>query len=181
VSAGRRFVFLDRDGTLLEDPGYVHRPEQYALRDGSVIPGLQRLARAGFALAIVTNQSGIARGYFSDAQFHAFHSLLIAELERAGLRIEATYYCPHGPADGCSCRKPAPGMLRRAERELGADLARSWVIGDSQVDVDLADRAGCRSVRIADPATAPAAAGLHARDLAEAAEAILRADPALQP
>jgi histidinol-phosphate phosphatase family protein len=175
VSEGRRFVFLDRDGTLIRDAGYVHRPEDYALLDG-VIEGLQALARADFALAIVTNQSGIARGYFSEAQFHAFHALLLADLRRADLTIEATYHCPHGPEDGCECRKPATGMLQRARRELGADLERSWVIGDSQVDVDLAARAGCRSVRIAQSG-APGDAALHARDLRAAAAAILAVDP----
>jgi D-glycero-D-manno-heptose 1,7-bisphosphate phosphatase len=174
VSAGRRFVFLDRDGTLIRDGGYVHRPEDYALLDG-VIEGLQALARAGFALAIVTNQSGIGRGYFSEAQFHAFHLLLLADLQRAGLTIEATYHCPHGPDEGCECRKPATGMLLRARRELGADLERSWVIGDSRVDVDLAARAGCRSVRIAPGGTGNDSSVLHAPDLRAAAAAILAA------
>jgi len=137
----------------VRDPGFVHRTQDYALLPG-VIPGLQRLQREGFALAIVTNQSGIGRGYFDEPQFHAFQAKLLAELGASGVPIEASYFCPHLPEHGCSCRKPAPGMLQRAVTELGADLAQSWVIGDSDADAQLAQRAGCRFVRIVAPSEA---------------------------
>jgi histidinol-phosphate phosphatase family protein len=138
----RPFVFLDRDGTLVRDRGYTWRIEDYALLPG-VVEGLRRLARSGFALAIVTNQSGIGRGYYELADFQAFQAHLLADLARRGVRIEASLFCPHRPDQGCACRKPAPGLLERAAREHGADLARSWVVGDQASDVELAARAGC--------------------------------------
>lgn len=138
-----RYVFLDRDGTLIRDTGYPHRPEDYALLPG-VPAALRRLLAAGFRLAIVTNQSGIGRGYYGEAEFERFHGLLLADLARADVAIARTYHCPHTPDAGCGCRKPAPGMLWRARDELGADLAESWVIGDRVTDVELARRAGCR-------------------------------------
>ena len=138
-----RFVFLDRDGTLVRDPGYVHRLEDYELLPG-VVPGLQKLVVAGYRLAIVTNQSGIGRGYFREQDFERFQAHLVADLASSGLVVERTYHCPHRPDEGCTCRKPAPGLLERAHGELGADLATSWVLGDSERDAELAQRAGCR-------------------------------------
>lgn len=146
-----RFVFLDRDGTLIEDCGYPHRPEQYRLLPG-VVAALRRLQDAGYRLAIVTNQSGIGRGYFDEAAFQAFHQILLDELAAGDIVIAASYHCPHRPDTGCACRKPAPGMLERARDELGASLAESFVIGDADNDVDLAVHAGCRgSVRVGTP------------------------------
>lgn len=172
--SGRRFVFLDRDGTLVRDSGYVHGLEDYALLP-AVVSGLLRLQEAGFALAIVTNQSGIGRGFYDEAQFEAFQRHLVADLARHGVRIEATFHCPHRPDAGCDCRKPAPGLLWRARDALGADLARSWVIGDAQSDVDAARSAGCRgAVRIfADGAPVPCCEAPQARDLVEAAQIIV--------
>ena len=174
----RAFVFLDRDGTLLEDPGYLHRLEDYALLPG-VAAGLAELQSAGFALAIVTNQSGIGRGYYGPAEFEAIQARLLSDLEARGVRIEATYFCPHLPDAGCGCRKPAPGMLHRAERELGADLARSWVIGDAATDARLAIGAGCRTVcvrtgKLTSPDELPEDVPI-ADDLPAAAREILRA------
>lgn len=141
---GRRpFVFLDRDGTLVHDAGYTHRLDDYRLLPG-VKPGLQRLAAAGFALAIVTNQSGIARGYYSEADYQRFQRHLEADLLRDGISIAASLHCPHLPAAGCGCRKPEPGLLERARREFGADLGQSFVIGDAASDLELAARAGLR-------------------------------------
>jgi histidinol-phosphate phosphatase family protein len=143
-----RFVFLDRDGTLVRDTGYPHREADYELLPG-VPAALRRLADAGFRLAIVTNQSGIGRGLFTAADFERFQARLLADLAAERVRIERTYHCPHRPDEGCACRKPAPGLLERARDELGADLAASWVVGDGAGDVELAARAGCRgAVRI---------------------------------
>lgn len=147
--SARPFVFLDRDGTLLEDPGYLHRTEDYRLLPG-VVEGLQALQAAGFGLAIVTNQSGIGRGYYTLDDFETLQAHLVDDLERQGVRIEASYFCPHRPDEGCACRKPATGLLERAERELGADLSRSWVIGDAASDVELARRAGCAAVLVSE-------------------------------
>ncbi len=145
----RAFVFLDRDGTLLHDPGYLHRLEDYALLPG-VVEGLRELRAAGFALAIVSNQSGIGRGYYEQRDFDAIQARLVADLSAQGVEIEATYFCPHTPDAGCECRKPEPGMLRRAERELAAHLPTSWVVGNAAGDVELARRAGCRAVYVGD-------------------------------
>ena len=143
AGTGRPFVFLDRDGTLVHDAGYTHRISDYRLID-RVVDGLRALSDAGYALAIVTNQSGIARGYYGDAEYEAFQRHLEADLAGAGIRIEASFHCPHMPDAGCACRKPSPHLLERARDELGADIERSWVIGDSIVDVGLAEEAGCR-------------------------------------
>jgi len=173
----RPFVFLDRDGTLLHDPGYLHRIEDYALLPG-VAAGLAELQSAGRALAIVTNQSGLGRGYYAPADYEALQAKLISDLETRGVRIEATYFCPHLPDARCNCRKPATGMLQRAERELGADLARSWVIGDAATDAELALAAGCRAVCVRtgkpiSPEELPPGVALT-DDLRQAARQILR-------
>jgi D-glycero-D-manno-heptose 1,7-bisphosphate phosphatase len=171
-----RFVFLDRDGTLVRDTGYPHRDEDYELLPG-VPEALRSLEARGFRLAIVTNQSGIGRGLFGEADFERFQARLLADLSRAGVRILRTYHCPHRPDAGCDCRKPAPGLLWRARDELGADLAASWVIGDGAADVELAARAGCGAVRLRPPPDGPAPGPRPARyaeapDLGAAAEAI---------
>jgi len=165
-----RFVFLDRDGTLVRDEGYTHRVEDYALLPG-VVGALRRLLDAGFALAIVTNQSGIGRGYFDESAYTAFRDRLEADLAARGVPITRTYHCPHAPRAGCACRKPEPGMLWRARDELGADLAASWVIGDRDLDVELARRAGCAGGLRIEPGGGPGTVP----DLATAVERILAA------
>jgi D-glycero-D-manno-heptose 1,7-bisphosphate phosphatase len=175
----RRFVFLDRDGTLVRDKGYTHKLADYELLPG-VREGLLRMSRAGFALAVVTNQSGIGRGYYGEADLQAFQAHLFADLERSGVRFERTLFCPHVPDAGCTCRKPAPGLLWRAREELGADLAASWVVGDRVCDVELAQRAGCRgAVLVGEDATRLGELGEipAVRDLEEAAELILSHGP----
>lgn len=171
----RRFVFLDRDGTLVRDRGYTHKVADYELLPG-VKKGLARLSGAGFGLAVITNQSGIGRGYYTEADFETFQAHLFADLERGGVRFEGTFLCPHLPEAGCTCRKPAPGLLWRAREEIGADLGTSWVVGDQPSDIELARRAGCRgAVLVGVGATQRATLGeVHAvRDLEEAAEFIL--------
>jgi histidinol-phosphate phosphatase family protein len=162
-----RFVFLDRDGTLVRDTGYPHRDADYELLPG-VPAALRRLAEAGFRLAIVTNQSGIGRGLFGEADFERFQARLLADLAAAHVQIERTYHCPHRPEAGCACRKPAPGLLWRARDELGADLAESWVIGDGEGDVGLAARAGCRGALRIGPHDAPT--------LSDAVDRLLKGD-----
>jgi D-glycero-D-manno-heptose 1,7-bisphosphate phosphatase len=174
------FVFLDRDGTLVRDAGYTHRIEDYALVPG-VPAALRRLAAAGYRLAIVTNQSGIGRGYYDREDYEAFQRHLVADLARTGVRIEASYCCPHLPDAGCACRKPEPGLLLRAREELGVDLSRSWVIGDTTADLELARRAGCAGAVLVltgqgsrTSADLPADT-LRAADLESAAGIVLRA------
>ena len=142
-------IFLDKDGTLLEDVPYNVDPAHMRLGAG-VATGVRRLHEAGFALVVVTNQSGVARGYFPESA--------IAPMERhlrhlLGVPLAGFYYCPHHPAGTvaryafrCRCRKPEPGMLRRAAAELNLDLERSWLVGDILNDVEAGWRAGCRTV-----------------------------------
>jgi D-glycero-D-manno-heptose 1,7-bisphosphate phosphatase len=169
-----RFVFLDRDGTLVRDAGYVHRVADYALLPG-VVPALRRLAAAGYGLAIVTNQSGIGRGLFTLADYQAFQRHLEADLARQGVPIAASFFCPHRPDAGCDCRKPAPGLLLRARDLLGAALEASFVIGDEARDAAAGIAAGCRGAMLlgAAPGAPLPPRTWPAQSLAEAAETIL--------
>lgn len=175
-----RFVFVDRDGTLVRDHGYTHRIQDYALLPG-VREGLGRLVRAGYRLAVVTNQSGIGRGLYDEAAFHAFQRVLAQDLARSGIVLEASLFCPHRPEAGCPCRKPAPGLLFDAARALGADLAASFMIGDSATDTEAGRRAGCRGnvlLRAAGTADPTAPGDRVLPDLDAAASWILALDPA---
>ena len=102
------------------------------------------LQAAGYAFAIITNQSGIGRGYFDEQAFHEFQAHLLADLSSFGISIEGIYFCPHRPDEGCACRKPEPAMFYQMSRELGADLSQCWMVGDGLGDVLAAERAGCR-------------------------------------
>jgi D-glycero-D-manno-heptose 1,7-bisphosphate phosphatase len=113
-----------------------------------VADSIRRLNEAGLPVIVVTNQSGIGRGYFPESLVHSVHELMTQQLEAAGARLDAIYYCPHATADGCKCRKPNPGMLERAAREHSIDLHRSFVVGDRHGDVALAYRAGARSILV---------------------------------
>lgn len=134
--AGRPAVFLDRDGTLLRERAYVDDPADVALVPGAP-DALKALRRAGYALVVVTNQSGIARGLYTEADYREVARRVEAELAAAGVRIDATRYCPHHPdfSGPCDCRKPATGMHRSAARELDLAPARSWFVGDKVKDV----------------------------------------------
>ncbi|MDO8480293.1 MAG: HAD-IIIA family hydrolase [Nanoarchaeota archaeon] len=138
-------IFLDRDGTLNKDSGYVHKVEDFELYD-DVIPSLQRLK--GFALFIVTNQSGVGRGHYTEQQMHAFNDYLAAELNQHGVVIRKVYACCHTPEQGCACRKPGTQFVEQAKKEFGVTLEKSWVIGDHPADVLLAKNAGMRSVLV---------------------------------
>lgn len=140
-------VFLDRDGTLNKDTGYVRSPEDVELLPG-VGSALTRLKRAGARLVIVTNQSGVARGIFTLADLEKVHARLQALLQAEGAVVDALYFCPHHPDDGCACRKPNTAMIERAVRELGLDLSRAYVVGDQKRDVELAWRVRARSVLV---------------------------------
>jgi histidinol-phosphate phosphatase family protein len=145
-----RFVLLDRDGTLTRDAGYTHRIADYALLPG-VVEGLRRLAAAGFRFAIATNQSGIGRGIFSEADYQAFQCHLTEDLGSRGIRIEASFHCPHRPEAGCACRKPAPGLFFAARDALRLDLGACWAIGDQPRDVEAALAAGCKGAILVHP------------------------------
>ena len=171
-------VFLDRDGTLMEDTGYVANPQ-----DVRIYPGTQEalgaLKARGFATVIVTNQSGIARGYFTEAYYHMVHARLI-ELLGPGL-IDAVYFCAEHPDTASQRRKPGPGMLLEAARDLALDLERSWMIGDREGDLEAGRRAGCRSILVQTgigTETDPSGAEFVAKDFASAAAFILKTSDA---
>jgi D-glycero-D-manno-heptose 1,7-bisphosphate phosphatase len=153
----RRAVFLDRDGTLIEDVGYPRDPAAVAVLDGAVAT-LRELRQAGFALVVVSNQSGLARGLITPSQAAAVHDRFVSVFAAAGVRFDAVVYCPHGPADGCDCRKPAPGMLLDTAAELDLDLAGSFMVGDKASDIEAGRRAGCRTILIENVAGANGAA-----------------------
>ncbi len=143
----RRAVFLDRDGTLSHEVGYVNHPDRFRLF--AFAPRAVRLLNAlGLRVVVITNQSGVARGYFTEDLLGEVHRRMEEGLARGGASIDAIYYCPHLPAgDGvCECRKPSAGMLRRAEQELGVDLSRSWVVGDMITDIEMGRAVGARTI-----------------------------------
>ena len=150
-SAKRKAVFLDRDGTLNVNFGYVHRKQEWEWISGSVT-GLKHLQDAGFSLVIVTNQAGIARGYYQPSDVEALHEWMQAELLSEGVKISGIYYCPHHPDFGavkhCSCRKPEPGMIIQAAHDLNLDLSTSWIIGDQYSDARAGLRAGTKAIVI---------------------------------
>jgi D-glycero-D-manno-heptose 1,7-bisphosphate phosphatase len=140
-------VFMDRDGTVSEEGGYMYhaglfRPFPWT---GAAI---RKINESGMKAILTTNQSGIGRGYFAEETMHQVHQLLRTELERSEARLDAIYFCPHTPEDGCECRKPRPGMLIRAAHDLEIDLSRSYMIGDRYVDVRAAHAAGVRSILV---------------------------------
>jgi len=137
----RRALFLDRDGTLIVDVGYPKDPAQVELISGAA--GVLRELQGEWALVVVSNQSGIGRGMITDAQAAAVHERFVATFAAAGVRFAGFYYCPHAPEAACACRKPAPGLLVDAARELELDLARSIMIGDKPSDLEAGRAAGC--------------------------------------
>ena len=174
----RPALFLDRDGVINEDAGYLHRPEDIRFLPG-IFPLVSAANAAGMPVIVVTNQSGIGRGYFQEKDFHALMDWMGEECMARGCRLDAVYFCPHHPVHGlgayktsCTCRKPAPGMFTTAARELHIALPRSVMVGDSLRDMQAAVAAGVGCpLWLAPPAT-PLTAPTHAsvqtvRSLAE--------------
>ena len=157
MNTPRRAVFLDRDGVLNQDRGYVSRPEDFEWMPG-VMHALRALQRAGWALVVTTNQSGIARGLFGPAEYENLTAWMHSELARHGIPLDGVYHCPHLPdaplaawCRQCDCRKPAPGMLRRAARDLKLDLPACVMVGDKPSDIRAGRAAGVAAcIRIAD-------------------------------
>jgi histidinol-phosphate phosphatase family protein len=141
----RPAVFFDRDGTLMEEAGYCADPRQVRLYPGVPL-ALRELKAAGFLTFIVTNQSGIARGFFTESQYQAVQEQLLAEIG-PGL-IDASYFCPDAPGVPSSCRKPEPGMVLQAARDFAIDLSRSYMIGDKAADIECGRRAGTRTILV---------------------------------
>ncbi len=143
----RPAVFVDRDDTIIADVKYCNDPEKVQLLAGAA-EGLRLLADGGYSVVIVTNQSGIGRGYFDKDHLRAVHSRMREELRACGADFDALYYCPHLPEDNCSCRKPQPGLILRAALELNLDLGSSYTIGNSEWDLEAGRRAGTRTVLV---------------------------------
>jgi len=187
-------LFLDRDGTLNREVGYISHPDQLRLIAGAA-QAVARINASPYRAIVVTNQSVVARGDCGEEELQWIHAELAAQLGAAGAHLDAVYYCPHYP-DGsfpcgvaalkiaCTCRKPETGLIDRAARDLGIDLARSWVIGDTTTDLELARRAGCRSILVhtghaGKDGRYPTRPDIEAADIAEAVDFIL--DPGGSP
>ena len=143
----RRAVFLDRDGTLLNERGYLGDPRNMRFFP-SAFGAVASLRRGGFRIVVVTNQSGIGRGFFSERRYREVNRAFLRALRRRGAVVDAVYHCPHRPEAGCRCRKPSPFFLRRAAKRFGIDLRRSYVIGDQARDVRMARAAGATGVLV---------------------------------
>lgn len=179
---GRPAIFVDRDGTLIEEREYLSRPEDVRLLPGAAT-AIDDLRLAGFACVMITNQSGLGRGWFTEGNLDQVHQELIRQLALAGSHLDGIYVCPHAPTSADTGiiehpdRKPGPGLLFKAARELSLDLSASWMIGDKLSDVLAGRNAGCRGnllVRSGHPLPAEAAQDwLICDDLAAAARHIL--------
>lgn len=140
-----RAVFLDRDGVIVEDTGFVHKVEDFKMIPNA-IEGLKLLNR--YLLFIVTNQSGIGRGVYKIEDFTKFNNRLLDELGENGIEIKKTYYCFHKPEDNCECRKPEIRFLLDAQKEFSVDLKGSYVIGDRKSDFEMGEKAGCKTIHV---------------------------------
>ena len=144
---GNKAVFLDRDGTIAPDVNYCSCPEDFELfpNTGSAV---KLLNEHGFKVIVITNQSGIARGYFTEETLAEIHKKMKTELIKEGAQIDGIYYCPHHPDDNCDCRKPKPKLALQAAKDFDIDLEHSFVVGDLQMDIGLGKAVGCRTIMV---------------------------------
>ena len=143
----RPAVFLDRDGTIAEEVGYVNHASRFRMFPFAPA-AIRKLNDRGLPVFVVTNQSGVGRGYYPESLVHDVHGLMVEQLAAAGAHVDGLYYCPHAPGDNCACRKPGTGMLERASAEHSIDWHRSFVVGDRHNDIALAHRAGSRGILV---------------------------------
>lgn len=143
----RRFVLFDRDGTIIQEKGYLSRPEEVELIPGAAA-ALRDLKNLGFGLAVVTNQAGLGRGFFGKADLAAVHQRLTALLANGGVSLDGMYVCAHAPEDGCACRKPKLGLFEQAVGEHGFDPAGSFMIGDKALDIEFGRAGGATTILV---------------------------------
>jgi D-glycero-D-manno-heptose 1,7-bisphosphate phosphatase len=143
----RPAAFLDRDGTIGEELGYVNHIDRFQIFPYAA-EAIRQLNQADIPVIVVTNQSGIARNIFPESLVHEVHKKMVAELAAGGAWIDAIYFCPHKTEDACECRKPNPGLLLRAAGEHGLDLPGSWVVGDRYADLEMGHAAGSRGILV---------------------------------
>ena len=140
-------VFIDRDGTINVNVGYLDNPERFKMYPG-VTEGIKLLKKNGFKIIVVTNQSGIGRGYFSIKTLEKINQKMKNELSGKGANVDAIYYCPHHPEDNCNCRKPRTGLLEAAIKEFNLDISLSYIIGDRMLDMEAGHKIGCKTVLV---------------------------------
>lgn len=171
-----RAVFLDRDGTInINEPEYVHKIKDFKLFKETV-PALKKLSRTDYKIIIITNQSGIAREYYTESDLEKLHQWMLEELKKKGIKIDGIYYCPHGPNDNCSCRKPKPGMLLKAGEDFGLNLSKSWLVGDGSVDIIAGREANVKTIKIGAnmPKDLKLSPNYYAKNILEAVNIILK-------
>ncbi|WFS63647.1 D-glycero-beta-D-manno-heptose 1,7-bisphosphate 7-phosphatase [Pseudodesulfovibrio thermohalotolerans] len=143
----KRYVLLDRDGTIIVDKHYLHEPDRVELLPQAA-EGLKRMQGMGFGLAVLTNQSGIGRGYYDEDSVRACNQRMVELLAAQGVIIDGVFFCPHEPKAGCDCRKPKPGLMQRAAIELDFDPAQAFMIGDKSADIGLGRKTGATTILV---------------------------------
>jgi D-glycero-D-manno-heptose 1,7-bisphosphate phosphatase len=143
----KKAVFIDRDGTINVDVKYMSRVKDLKYYPG-VLEGIKLISRANYLIVIITNQSGIARGLFTENKLNQIHQHITADIVNAGGKIDGIYFCPHHPDEGCRCRKPETLMFERAIKDLGIDICKSYMVGDRMLDIEAGFKMGCRTVLV---------------------------------
>ena len=136
-----KVIFLDRDGVINQEVGYLHKSKNFKFIDG-IFEACKYFQSLGFKVIVVTNQSGIARGYYQETDFHILTKWMLVQFYNQDIDILDVFFCPHGPNSTCTCRKPKPGMFIEARDKYGINMAESWIIGDKETDIDAANAAG---------------------------------------
>jgi D-glycero-D-manno-heptose 1,7-bisphosphate phosphatase len=136
-----KVIFLDRDGVINQEVGYLHKSKNFKFIDG-IFEACRYFQSLGFKVIVVTNQSGIARGYYQETDFHILTKWMLVQFYNQDIDILDVFFCPHGPNSTCKCRKPKPGMLLEARDKYGINMSESWMIGDKETDIDAANAAG---------------------------------------
>lgn len=170
-------VFLDRDGTINNyEPPYISKIKDFKFLPG-VLSALQKLSKTDYKIFVITNQSGIGRGYFKKTDLEKLHKWMLGQMKKGAIRLDKVYYCSHNPEDNCFCRKPATGMLGKAVREFGVSLSKSWLVGDREIDVRAGKEANTRTIKIGPkiPKKFKIQPDFYAKNLLEAVNKIISA------